>query len=354
MSIYKSINIEYNCEKCNAHNEFNDDLKISGMRQEKCKNFDFKFIKTVDDDNKTVEYNCSFKCKNCKKNGNLLFDLDKNKKEGYEPITKIYECCDAKLIINGLLLLNDEDEIIDEKNKYNVKTQIIKDNNAFNNNINNINQPINQFHINSNQNLNNFNNFGGGNNNNQFMANSVNNINYMNLMNNNGFNMNNNIPNSNNGFNGMNVPNMNYQPQNNQIHFGNFNNNFMGMNPQVNNINNMMNNLNLNDQMNNNRMPQSKSSIKANIQFGEKNNITIKRDIPFNKRIIDVLREIEEEKPEVKEYNDNIRDNIIMCGGDFVDCSKTIEELKKENGIYLKDNCILVVPEKEKSVYINY
>ena len=376
MSIFKSINIEYNCEKCHFHKEFDDDLKISGIRQEKCENFDIKFIKSVDDDNnKKVEYNCSFKCKKCKQIGNILFDLHKFKKDSYDPINKIYQCCGAKLIINGLLLYDDTDDNHEDNNLMNEKIEMNK---KKNNDIinNNENKQVNQIHINNNQNMNNINNNGNGNfNYNQMMNNNMNfmnNINLMNMMNNNKFmmNNNNNINNFNNqfnmnkndynnfiGFNGINNGNMNNQLNNNGMAFDNLNNNnnFMGMNAQINNINNMMNNLNLNNNMINmsfNQMPQTQS-LKVVIQFGEENNIKIEKNIPLNKKIIEVLREIEKENPQVKEYIDAINKDMLMCGGNWIDCSKSIEELKKD-GINLKENCIILVPEKERTVHINY
>ena len=150
---------------------------------------------------------------------------------------------------------------------------------------------------------------------------------------------------------------MNNQFNNNRMAFGNINNNnnFIGMNAQINNINNMMNNLNLNNNMINanfNQMAQTQS-LKVVIQFGEENNIKIKKDIPLNKKIIDVLREIERENPQVKEYIDAINNDMLMCSGNWIDCSKSIDELKKE-GFNLKENCIIIVPEKERTVHINY
>ena len=45
-------------------------------------------------------------------------------------------------------------------------------------------------------------------------------------------------------------------------------------------------------------------SLKVIFQFGEENNIRIKRDLSINKKIIDDLREIEKKNPNVKEYID--------------------------------------------------
>ena len=62
-------------------------------------------------------------------------------------------------------------------------------------------------------------------------------------------------------------------------------------------------------------MPQTQS-LKVVIQFGEENNIKIKRDIPLNKKIIDVLREIEKENPQVflkkyMELKNEIKGHIV-------------------------------------------
>ena len=104
---YKSINIEFSCNNCKCHNNFIDGLNNCSMRPDRCSDFEFKFIKGVD--NNKVEYNVSFKCKKCKKFGTVSFDFDKkiisNK---YKPIKNTYKCCEAEVLINAILLYDEE------------------------------------------------------------------------------------------------------------------------------------------------------------------------------------------------------------------------------------------------------
>ena len=111
---YKSLTIEFSCNKCKCHNDFIDGLNNCGMRPERCNDFELKFIKNIDNNN--VEYTVSFKCKKCKKFGTVSFNIDKNKISNKDiPIKKSYKCCEAEILINAILLYDDEEENNDEK-----------------------------------------------------------------------------------------------------------------------------------------------------------------------------------------------------------------------------------------------
>ena len=135
------------------------------MRPNRCNDFDIKFMENVDNDK--AGYIVSFKCKKCKKFGTISFDFDKksgfnNDNEKGKTIVKTYKCCEAEVLINGILLYDDEEEkYIDENNHENNKSkaqnknnQKLNDNKKADNNLrNNIIQ--NDKNFNNNQIMNN-------------------------------------------------------------------------------------------------------------------------------------------------------------------------------------------------------
>ena len=132
-SIFESICIEYSCNKCKSYNQFIDKLSHCGMRPNRCNDFDIKFIENIDNDK--IDYIVSFKCKKCKKFGTISFDFDKrsgfnNDNEKEKTIVKTYKCCEAEVLINGILLYDDEEEkYIDENNHENNKSKTQNKNN---------------------------------------------------------------------------------------------------------------------------------------------------------------------------------------------------------------------------------
>ena len=321
-----TIIIEFNCQKCNGHFEFEDKLENSGIRPERCNNFDLKFIKGIEENE--VAYTISFKCKKCKKEDMIASNFEKDKKHD-DPITKKYNCCGAQVIINIYLLFESNEENDREKEKNKKDTTIIQTNIIFDNRNNNFNNNYNP------------------NENNKF-NNNLNNINYNNqIMNNNIMNMNNNFHMMNNGFNMINNNqfmarsggHMNMQFMNNMIGFRNNNNNKINnnimqiSNPQMNNLNNMMNNLNIN---NNN-------SIRLKFQFQGFGGKIFTKEIPFNKTIKEALNELGRENPDIKKFCENVRNDIVLCDGENINYTQTIEEIKEE-GYPLEDNCIILIP----------
>ena len=359
MSIYKSINIVFNCKKCKKQNNFIDGLKISGMRPENCKDFEIKFIKNCEDNE--VEYTISFTCKKCKHEGMTKFAFKKNETNNTEPIYKEFTCCEANVIIQALLLFDNEDN--EEENIIEEKMKIIRENN------NNINYPQNNFrNIGQNQNINNMdnsnmmnmnynmqylNNYNGLNHinnrymNNQLngmvnpninlpiqnpMFNSYNNINGMNNMN----NMMINMPLNNNIMNNMNVSNNNM----NNINLNNNNINFCHSWNLNNNLEFNNNNVGLNPQ---NRF-QMKTSYKITIQF-EQTELKFEKNISINKSIKEVVDEIAKENFEVQAFAKNIRKHMVSCNGEYFDYRKTLEEIIKEKGnIFSTENCVILIP----------
>ena len=173
-------------------------------------------------------------------------------------------------------------------------------------------------------------------NNNFFMKNDMNN------MKNNMNNMNNNINNNqfmNNMNNKNNMNNMNNIQNNNNINNMNMiYNNF--------NINKMMNNLQLKDhnKIIGNTNSKSKSSLNLIFNFilGPKE-LRINKKVPFNKKLKDVINEIAKENPSAKEVFDNIRNDIILCKGEPIDYTKTLEEINKEENL-IKDKDVIFIP----------
>ena len=91
-----------------------------------------------------------------------------------------------------------------------------------------------------------------------------------------------------------------------------------------------------------------KPSLQLTFQFGTER---ITKDVPINKKIKDVLDEISIENPVIKKLVDNIRNDILLCGGEIIEYTKTIEEINKENTI-LEDKSVIMVPDvKTQSLY---
>jgi hypothetical protein len=291
MNEYNSVLVEYNCHECNKYDDFTDGLNMNGMRSHKCKDFELKFIKNIED--REIKYNINCRCNKCKREGKLLFifqksninDLDVNN-------NKTYTCqCGAKVTVGTLLLIDKKDGQLNKDNG------IPKEKDINDININNYNPNMNP---NNNFNINNFNPYMM---NNMNIMNNMNNMNRMMIMNNmNNFNNFNNIKSMNN----INI-NMN---ANNQFN-------------RMNNINNFFNN---------------NSSIRLIFVFL---NEKIEKNVPFNKKLKDVLDEIKIEKPDLIKFINNIRNDILFCDGEFIDIKQTPEQINEENKI-LKDGCELV------------
>ena len=336
MSIYSSIIIQFICKKCKYRFEFEDRLKNCGIRPERCKHFNLKFIKSIDKNK--VEYSIYFKCKNCTKHKVITFKFENDKKND-EPISKSYICCGAEVIINGKLFYNSEGrmDVKKEKNK-NAKNNFYlsnKNNNFSNNYIINENENFSNF---NNQEINNINNNKFWNN-----PNDLNDITNNNMMMNYGFNINN----YNNQFLPINDTNMNMQFQNNSIGFNNnnINNNLMGnYNNNINDMITQMNNLNINNNNNNIYDKFEIKPIKINIQFGPNDNLRFIKEIPLNKTLKEAINEIGKENPLIKKFCENVKDDIVLCEGENIDYTKTIKEINQEADNPLEDDSVIIVP----------
>ena len=328
MSVYTNINLSFYCQKCKRENTFDDELINSSMRPEKCGDFELKFIKS--NENNYVEYTITFKCQKCKKSGNISFKFKTNIISNDNPLYKEYECCGAKIVIQALLTGHEEENNNQNKNNPIKIQEINKRNNDAN--INYLNYNMNQNNIPNNNFMNSINNMNGMNGiNNNMMNNNINNNANFNNMGMNNINMN-------NQFMPINPGNINMQY--NQMQFNNFNNPLKQS--QINNVNNMMNNLNIND--NNQFWGPQPNLIKVNIQFGQEgNNLRFTKYIPVNKKLKDVLDEIQRENPITKKLIENIRNDILLCGGSAIDCSKTIQEINEEETI-IENDCVIIVP----------
>jgi len=309
MKEYNSVLVQYNCHECSKFYDFTDGLDMSGMRSQKCKDFDSSFIKNIEE--REIKYNINFKCNKCKNSGKLQFIFQKSSMNDMNnDDSKTYTCqCGAKATV-GIILLIDQKEG-QQSNDNDIKTEIeINNINPNNNNFNKNMNPINNYNFN---NYNNFmmNNMNFMNNNMNFMNNNIN------FMNNNKNNMISSMNNTNSIMNLNNMYRMNNMNNNNNI------NSMKNIN--IKNINNQFNKMNnLNNMMNN------KSSIRLIfVFFNEK----IQKIVPFNKKLKDVLEEIKIEKPELVKFINNIRNDILLCDGGFIDTKQTPEEINKEEEI---------------------
>ena len=341
MSVFNKIKIIIKCNHCNVIKEIEDELKISGMRQEKCNDYDIKIIKNIEDNNEVI-YSFSFNG-GCKKHEMIQFKFrkDDNNQDSGKYLT--FDCKKCKKQVSlQLILLKDETEEKEKEKEMNKKDQ---NKNIFVNNVN-----PNNFNNNNNNILNN-NNFNNNNIMNNNFNNNINNFPYMNnFMNNNMNNNFNNMMNNNNNYmmkrfmanNNMNPMMMNNNnmfqqfPNNNQMGFNIGNNNLMGMNsPNQENIDDTINILMSNLNINNND-----NSITIFVQIGSDK---FEKKVQKNKVLKDIFREIQKEKPDLKDHIDNIRNNIVMCNGEAIVCTKTIAEINKEKEI-IGENSVIIVP----------
>ena len=319
MSNFGYITTSLDCQKCKAHNEFKDDLKKNGMRPNKCNDYKIIYIRNVEDDE--IHYNVTFKCLKCKKFGKLEFIFTSSQNNNTEKKTYKSDCqCGADVQIELVLLPGEKDE---NKNEQNINN--INNNNNLNNN-NNFNNQFNQF--NNNGNFNRMNIFGSYNPymmNNNPMMNGINNMNNFGNMNNMGnmYNMNNNMNNIRNSMNNMNDNIMN-------------NNNLPIMNIQAQNIEDNPNIRKTGEILNNN------FTHTLNLTFEFPNNLKIKKNVRIDKPLIDVLNEIKIENSETEKLIDNKRDNILLCGGEVIDSTQTINQINQKNE-NIKDGSIVVV-----------
>ena len=108
MSIYNRLSVDFKCNTCNIVSDFEEELDISGMRQEKCKDFDIKFIKNIE--NYEVEYSFSINCNKCKTNEIILNEFRKDD-SSQENIYKNYQCHKCKKEISiQIILMSDDNE----------------------------------------------------------------------------------------------------------------------------------------------------------------------------------------------------------------------------------------------------
>ena len=84
-------------------------------------------------------------------------------------------------------------------------------------------------------------------------------------------------------------------------------------------------------------------SLKLIFLFEQLEQKRFTKEVPFDKKLIDVLNEIAKEEPNAKEFVDNIRNDIILCEGEALDYTKTIEEINAKESI-LDDNSVIVIP----------
>ena len=112
------------------------------------------------------------------------------------------------------------------------------------------------------------------------------------------------------------------------------------MNPQINNLDNIMQNFNITS---NNNINKNHKSLKLIFVFEILGKKSFTREVPFNKKLIDVLNEIAKEEPDAKQLVDNIRNDIILCEGEALEYTKTIEEINAKESI-LDDNSVIVIP----------
>jgi len=306
MKEFNSVLVEYNCHECNKYDDFTDGLDMNGMRSHKCKDFESKFIKNIED--REIRYNINFRCNKCKGEGKLQFIFKKSNMNDMDNNNyKTYTCqCGAKVTVGTILLLDQKEG--KSNNVYDIqKKRDINDINS-----NNYNQNIN------------FNNNFNYNNNNKFMMNNMNAMNniYMNNMNN--INIMNSMNNMNYMMNLNNIYRMNNMNNHNNINSMN--------NINIKNISNQFNNMNLNDNLNN--IP----SIRLTFVFSADK---IEKNVPFNKKLKDVLEEIKIEKPELVKFINNIRNDILLCEGEFIDIKQTPEQINKESKV-LHDGSELV------------
>ena len=346
MPPYKYLTTHYLCDKCKKKYEFSDPKSKRGIRMYRCKHFELKFIKNID--NAQLNYFLKIKCLICYKKQDIKNIKINNYNQNNQIQYNKYNCCGNKINI-GSFFSNDENNSIDNIIDLLEKTDIIQRNNNQNNfnnnkdmfiqngNMNNINFGM----VNQNNGMNNFNNINNIPNNCMGYININNNANFENNVNNN-FQMNPNFCQNaaimNNGqnmfeqsFNGNNFQNNfiqnglfanNFQDncaQNNQFNFninnnGNFNNNNLLINNQkndfiFNNNNDYLNggnqvymsdiNLSFADEncLNNNCFIPEKIVFKINIM---QNNYPIEA---YNNRITrEVINEFLKDHPDLEQY----------------------------------------------------